>query len=119
MIRRGTWLVLGAALGIAGYRRVSRMLQSVAPPAAAVPLSGQQPSESEAVSGTNGHTGQLAGGRLAARQPGPSVVWQASARGIARAVILLVREIRVGMADYRQARDEYMNRHTGAEAIGS
>ena len=31
MIRRGLWLLLGAAVGVTGYRRASRLAQSVLP----------------------------------------------------------------------------------------
>jgi hypothetical protein len=34
VIRRGFWLALGAAVGITGYRRASRLVQSIRPPAA-------------------------------------------------------------------------------------
>jgi len=46
VIRRGFWLVLGAAVGITGYRRASRLVQSLRPePAVALrsprPLTGR------------------------------------------------------------------------------
>ncbi len=117
MIRRAIWLALGATLGIAGYRRVNRMIQSVAPQSPAVPWTGREPSGVRAAGGLNQHTERLPAHRLAAgppRPPGQVSAWQASARGVARAALTLVRDVRVGMADYRQARDEYMNRHTDA-----
>jgi hypothetical protein len=39
MIRRGFWLVAGAALGVAGYRKVSRLARAVTGGPAAPPAS--------------------------------------------------------------------------------
>jgi hypothetical protein len=117
MIRRSTWLALGAVLGIAGYRRVNRMIQSVAPQSPAVPWTSREPSEGRAAGGLNQYTAPPPGHRPAGgppRPPGQVSAWHASARGVARAALTLARDVRVGMADYRRARDEYMNRHTDA-----
>jgi hypothetical protein len=92
MIRRGIWVVLGAVLGITGYRRLTRLIRAIAPASAAVPLSGRQ----------------RAGGAYG--QPRPR---QVTARGMARGTATLARDVRAGLAEYRQGRDEYMNRHAG------
>jgi hypothetical protein len=87
MIRRGFWLVLGATLGVSGYRRASRLAHSIAPAssaAAAGPLARRSPLTSRRI---------LQGAARAGRS---------TAEGAA-----FVRDVRDGMAEYldRQASD--------------
>lgn len=87
MIRRGFWLVVGATVGITGYRRASRLVQSIVPAGrAAAP-------ETAAVARRRVVTGRsvLAGAARAGR---------GAAQGAA-----FVRDVRDGMAEYvdRQA----------------
>ena len=74
MIRRGSWLLLGAVLGISGYRRLTRAAKALRAP------------------------GELAGqlhGRTAATAPARRNAGRAGAETIA-----FVRDVRTGMADY-------------------
>jgi hypothetical protein len=52
MIRRGFWLVLGAALGVTGYRRAGRLARAMLP--------GRRPAGRLAVGGTGGTGGTAA-----------------------------------------------------------
>jgi hypothetical protein len=82
MIRRGFWLVTGAAIGVTGYRRANRLARSFFParPAGAVAPAG------------------------AARPPvitGRSVLAAAAAAGRGTAQgIAFARDVRDGMAEY-------------------
>jgi hypothetical protein len=89
MIRRGFWLVLGATLGVAGYRRASRMARSLtqgAAPRASAPA-----------------------GRLVLRAPeisSRSVIAGAARAGRAAAEsAAFVRDVREGVAEYRERQD--------------
>jgi hypothetical protein len=81
VIRRGFWLVLGAAAGITGYRRASRLLQSFRPPATA------------------------SAGAVVLRSPGPLtgrklLAGAARAGRGAAASAAFVRDVRDGVAEY-------------------
>lgn len=84
MIRRGLWLAAGAALGVTGYRRASRLLR---------PLAGSPPS-------------RLAASRLPAVPRRPAVPGRgllAAAAGAGRATvrgIAFARDVGDGMAEY-------------------
>jgi hypothetical protein len=74
MIKRGFWLALGAALGISGYRKLTRAAKALLP------------------------QGELAGqlqGRTPAAAPAHRTAGRAGAETIA-----FVRDVRAGMADY-------------------
>jgi hypothetical protein len=74
MIRRGFWLVLGAALGISGYRRLTRAAKALLP-----------------------H------GQLVSQLPGRTLAAAPASRAASRAnveTIAFVRDVRSGMADY-------------------
>jgi len=73
MIRRGFWLLLGAALGISGYRRLTRAAKALLPHCQLV--------------------SQL--GRTSAAAPASRAAGRAGAETIA-----FVRDVRTGMADY-------------------
>ena len=81
MIRRGFWLVVGATVGITGYRRASRVLQSFrpapAPPAGAVVLRSPGPLTGRKL---------LAGAARAGRGAAASAAF--------------VRDVREGVAEY-------------------
>jgi hypothetical protein len=91
VIRRGFWLAVGAALGVSGYRRVSRLARSLQPASAGTQLT---PAGPRLVSRRPAVTGRrvLAGAARAGRS---------TAEGVAFA-----RDVRDGMAEYldRQAR---------------
>jgi len=74
MIRRGFWLLLGAALGISGYRRLTRAAKALLP-----------------------H------GQLISQLPGRTTAAAPAGRAAGRAgaeTIAFVRDVRAGMTDY-------------------
>ena len=70
MIRRGFWLVLGAVLGVSGYRKLTRAAKALLP-------------HGELVSQLHGRTRVAGSGRRAGS-----------------GTIAFVRDVRTGMADY-------------------
>ena len=75
MIRRGFWLVAGAAIGVAGYRKATRLARTL--------------------------TGQPSVARLT-QGSGASVTPRPARLGTgARSAAAFVRDVRAGMADYR------------------
>lgn len=88
MIRRATWLAVGAILGILGYRRLGRLARSISPQRLVV-----------------------SGGRLVAAVPGRLAAatsagrWPAR-RGRGTGAARFLRDVRDGMTDY-------MDRHPG------
>jgi hypothetical protein len=84
MIRRAIWLTLGAGIGIAGYRKLSRAARTLLPQRDLLrPLNQRSASAQAALP---------AAGRDAAAQP--------SGRGVAAGTAAFVRDVRSGMADY-------------------
>jgi hypothetical protein len=81
MIRRGFWLLLGAVLGVTGYRRVSRLARAFAPASRA----------SQPVA-RSGRRLELTGRRVLA---GAARAGRSTAEGVA-----FVRDVREGMAEY-------------------
>ncbi len=77
MIRRGSWLLLGAVLGISGYRRLTRAAKALMP-------QGELASQL-----------RQAGHGPAATRPSRRAAGRAGAETIA-----FVRDVRTGMADY-------------------
>jgi hypothetical protein len=97
VIRRGFWLVLGATLGVAGYRRASRVARSLVPaPREPVP-----------------------GGRVALRPPqvtGAGVVAGAARAGrYAAEGAAFVRDVRDGVAEYLDRQDPEVHRTLGSQ----
>jgi hypothetical protein len=88
VIRRGFWLVTGAALGVTGYRRASRLLQSFRPRQA---------------------------GQIVLRAPGPRAPGPLTGRRVlagaaragrgAAASAAFVRDVREGVAEYLDQQD--------------
>ena len=70
MIRRGFWLVLGAVLGVSGYRKLTRAAKALLP-------------HGQLVSQLHGRTRVAGSGRRAGS-----------------GTIAFVRDVRTGMADY-------------------
>ncbi len=98
MIRRGFWLVVGATLGVTGYRRASRLLQSFRP----------TPS------------GQVASGRVVLRTEslltGRRVLSGAARAGRgAAASAAFVRDVREGVAEYLDQQDSATGRTLGSQ----
>ena len=94
MIRRGFWLVAGAAIGVSGYRRASRLARSVFPDrpghALAAPAGG--PARTPVITGRS----LLAAAATAGR---------GTAQGVAFA-----RDVREGMAEYLDRQGEQAGR---------
>jgi hypothetical protein len=93
MIRRGFWLAAGAALGVAGYRRATRLARGLGLPVDGHPAAGQarRAKDARQVRG-NGNLADRS--RHAAPAPPRSVI-----AGVASAA-LFARDVREGMADY-------------------
>ncbi|HSR87024.1 MAG TPA: hypothetical protein VLM11_22820 [Streptosporangiaceae bacterium] len=90
MIRRGFWLAAGAVLGISGYRRVTRLASALVVPR--TPGMRSLPG-----------TGPTAGPQMLAPPPRAKSSQVARAAAAAR----FVRDVRAGMAEYRDLhRDE-------------
>ncbi|MGH3396210.1 MAG: hypothetical protein ACRDPO_16145 [Streptosporangiaceae bacterium] len=88
MIRRGFWLVTGAALGVTGYRRAGRLLQSFRPhQAGQVVLRAPGPRAPALLSGRRVLAGAARAGRGAA------------------ASAAFVRDVREGVAEYLDQQD--------------
>jgi hypothetical protein len=103
MIRRGFWLTTGAALGVLGYRRATRLARELGFPAGNPPAAvrTRQSDDAQQVRGN----GNLAG---RPRHSAPARPRSALA-GVASAA-LFVREVRTGMA-------EYWSQHRGELAL--
>jgi hypothetical protein len=98
VIRRGFWLVTGAALGVTGYRRASRLLQSFRPHQAGPSASGR------------GASGRVMLRAPAPRSPGPLtgrrvLAGAARAGRGAAASAAFVRDVREGVAEYLDQQD--------------
>jgi len=79
MIRRMFWLTLGAVVGIAGYRRLTRAARVLLSGPELLPLRGSAAVERRAI----------------ADSP-----WSTSARKTGAGTVAFVRDVRAGMADY-------------------
>ncbi|HUZ22214.1 MAG TPA: hypothetical protein VMV07_00455 [Streptosporangiaceae bacterium] len=88
MIRRAFWLVLGATLGVSGYRRARRLARALAPAAR-----GPQPGAAPAA-----RRPQLTGRRVLA---GAARAGRSTAEGVA-----FVRDVREGMAEYLNRQEQ-------------
>jgi hypothetical protein len=94
MIRRGFWLAAGAALGVTGYRRATRLARDLGFPVDRPPAGGQTRQGDETQQSRE--TGNLA------RRPRHQA--PARPRGAIAAVVsaaIFVRDVREGMAEYR------------------
>jgi hypothetical protein len=122
MIRRGFWLVLGAVLGVAGYRKASQVAQTITGGQAARATTGVSPRRSVEAPGrlalpgvrllAQDEDGVQPGGRHRDRQaavarevPVPILIGQRLA-----ATASFVRDVRQGMAQYRDLHDREAGR---------
>ena len=94
MIRRGFWLVAGAAGGILGYRRVASLSRSIS---GALMLEGGADPERKSLAGP--------------KRPGRRK--RRMGRGLARQAIRLTRDVRRFNRDVRDGMDLYLVRHPG------
>lgn len=83
MIRRLFWLLLGAALGIAGYRRVSRAARALLPNGGVAGRIGGQPARPALAHGASS-----------------ALTRQAYGRSAVSGTASFVRDVRAGMAEY-------------------
>lgn len=93
MIRRGFWLAAGAALGVMGYRRATRLARGLGFGADGTPAAGQngRHADSRQVRGNDNLTGRP-------RHQAP-----ARPRGTIASIVsaaVFVRDVREGMAEY-------------------
>jgi len=98
MIRRGFWLVTGAALGVIGYRKATRLGRM---------LTGQDPAPQWTK--TAGQTPAVPQHPVSRQRPGetrgaPS--WPALLAAGTKATVGFVRDVRAGMAEYRAKYEE-------------
>jgi hypothetical protein len=84
MIRRAIWLMLGAAVGITGYRKLSRAARTVLP-------------QRDLLGPPSRRSAGAPRPRPAPGRGGPA---QPSERGVAAGTAAFVRDVRAGMADY-------------------
>ncbi len=93
MIRRGFWLATGAALGVMGYRRVTRLARGLGLGVEGPPAAGQngRHADSRQVRGNDNLTGRP-------RHQAPARRRGAIASTVSAAVF--VRDVREGMAEY-------------------
>jgi hypothetical protein len=98
MMRRGFWLAAGAVLGVAGYRKASRVARSFQPPAITrAPVPGRMVSSSPRA---------LRAGGGEARPPVPVAARIRSAASFAH-------DVREGMAEYRELHGRQLGRSLG------
>jgi hypothetical protein len=102
MIRRGFWLVAGAAIGVAGYRKATRLARM---------LSGQ----------TGVLSGQTSVPRLTPGTGASVTPWPVRLGSGARSSAAFVRDVRAGMAEYRAGQANGSALHNGqiGRSLGS
>jgi len=125
MIRRGFWLLAGAALGVTGYRKATRLVQAVTgqsllgrPAAAPQPRAVRRPTAAHAVRPGRAQP-QLVPPRLRLPASEPEAVKPAAriAAAAARATAAagFVRDVRVGMAEYWDLHRSESDRTLGSQ----
>ncbi|HSZ48887.1 MAG TPA: hypothetical protein VK823_26365 [Streptosporangiaceae bacterium] len=108
MIRRGFWLLVGAAVGVAGYRKASRLARTITGSRVSTALGSGFP--------------RAGAPRARALPAGPGR--RATAREVplagrgewARSAVSFVSDVREGMADYRELQDGRRGRSLGSLA---
>ncbi|HEY3976534.1 MAG TPA: hypothetical protein VGM79_04615 [Streptosporangiaceae bacterium] len=102
MIRRGFWMAVGAAIGVSGYRRASRLARTVFPagPGSALAAGPGGRARPPAITGR----GLLAAAASAGR---------GTAQGAAFA-----RDVRAGMAEYLDRQGDQAGRTLGSQRDG-
>jgi hypothetical protein len=114
VIRRGFWLATGAVLGVAGYRKAARLARTItaspaAPPALTTP--GRAVSRSRSI-------------RSRAIQPRAIPSRAAHARDAVpvthriQAAVGFARDVRDGMAEYRDLHPRQLGRRLGSRSSG-
>jgi hypothetical protein len=142
MIRRGFWLAVGATLGITGYRKATRLARtltgqpatglagqrpgSVTGPGSAwlagreeraLPAAGQEPDSAGQPAQRAGASGGRQRAWLSAAHRNPAAPpWPVRLVAGARVAAEFVRDVREGMADYRDLHGEQLARSLGSQA---
>jgi hypothetical protein len=102
MIRRGFWVAVGAAIGVSGYRRASRLARTVFP---------ARPGSARA-------TGSWGRARPAVITGRSLLAAAASAgRGTAQGVAF-ARDVQEGVAEYLDRRGDQAGRTLGSQQVG-
>jgi hypothetical protein len=103
-MRRGFWLAAGAVLGVAGYRKASRVARAVT--GAAVP----------AKMLTSGPRALRSGGEVRPPVPVTTVpLTVARTTGRMRSAASFARDVREGMAEYRELHGRQLGRSLGEQ----
>jgi len=87
MIRRAIWLLLGAAVGITGYRKLSRAARTLLP-------------QRDLLGSLSRRSADVPRALPAPGSPGRGAAAQPPGRGVAGGTAAFVRDVRAGMADY-------------------
>jgi hypothetical protein len=117
MMRRGFWLVVGVVLGVAGYRRASRLGRLLSARVAAPQLAAPKHAAVRQLAAPKGGAGAriAAPGRAAgALLPGTGVAQPGYAARL-RSAASFVRDVREGMAEYRDLRRDELGRTLGSQ----
>ncbi len=102
MMRRGFWLVTGAVLGVTGYRKASRLARTI--------TGSPVPSRSLMSAPGTAASGPRAVPSRPALRLGPAAFRQA------RSAASFARDVRDGMADYRDLHGRQLGRSLGSRS---
>jgi hypothetical protein len=122
MIRRGFWLLAGAALGVTGYRRATRLARALTGQSmlGAPALAQQRSALRLSAAPRADHAGRAEPGTVP-RQPAPVPAGPAPAARIAAAAARasaaagFVRDVRAGMAEYWDLHRSEADRTLGSQ----
>jgi hypothetical protein len=117
MIRRGFWLLVGAAGGIMGYRRVSSLGRQLSGTLLPGPRGGgaerpEQPDGAETPNDTRRNGNSLNGNSLNGSAPHRKALSRKARRGLVRGTIRFTRDARMFGRDVREGMDLYLVRRT-------
>jgi hypothetical protein len=125
MIRRGIWLVLGATLGVGGYRRASRLARSLTPAGRGTQTGrGTEPGRGARAGARRSHArrshaSRSHAGRPAARRTGLTsrqvLRFAGRAGRSAAGGAAFVRDVRDGMAEYLDRHGQETGRTLGSQ----
>jgi hypothetical protein len=108
MIRRGFWLLTGAALGVSGYRKATRLTRTLTgQPGGRQPGGRQLPGSARPLA--------LPGPRPTGDELAPAAAWPARLIAGTRAASGFIRDVRIGMADYRELHGRGPGRSLGSQ----
>jgi hypothetical protein len=130
MMRRGFWLVTGAVLGVTGYRKATRLARTIT--GSPVPSRSLTPAPGTAASGpravSSGPRAVASGPRAVPSAPPAQVPSASRALGTAalrlgpaafrqaRSAAGFARDVRDGMADYRDLHGRQLGRSLGSRS---